>query len=319
MTAPTIISLIHYGTIATITAATGLAVGVSQGLTANVTLAAIDRQPASKGELTRSNLLSLALIETAALLSLIFAMLLFFKAPANYYAAVAEIGIGLALTIPGVMIGIASSMPAREAMIAIARQPFLSKKITNFMVLAQSLIQTPLIFGFIISLLIKSQLDSIDSMPDALRLIASGLCIAVASIGPAWGAGYFTHIACRSIGMNRAAYGKIFSFTIISQAIIETPVIFASIVSFWLAQSSAAGLNVIQASMYLAIAGVMAIGTFGAGLSSGKTAAAACNQIALNPQNYGILSRTSLIAQGLIDTSAIYAFIIAFIILLARF
>ena len=168
--------------------------------------------------------------------------------------------------------------------------------------------------------MIRNQLDTTTTIQDALRLIASGLCIAIASIGPAIGGGNFTASACRSVGLNQGAYGKIFSFTILSQAIIETPVIFASIISLWLVTGvNTTNTGSLHGLLYLAIAGVMAIGTIGPGLSSGKTAAPACAQIAHDPQHYNVVSRTSLIAQGLIDTSAIYAFIIALFLLLARF
>ncbi len=313
------IMLLHYGTIGAIVALSGLGVSIGQGFAGQAVVASLNRQPSAGTDIARGNLLALAFIETAAILSLIIAMLLFFKVPTTLYAALAQLGIAFALAIPGFTIGIIASMPARQAVISIARQPFLSKKITNLMILAQSLLQTPLIFSFIISLLIRNQLDSITTASQSLRLIASGLCIGIASIGPAIGGGTFTAAACRAVGINKSAYGRIFSFAILSQAIIETPVIFASIISFWLATVVVPASGIIgHGILYLAIAFVMAIGTVGAGISSGRTAASACEQIAFNPEHYSIVSRTSLIAQGLIDTSAIYAFIIALFLLLVR-
>lgn len=61
----------------------------------------------------------------------------------------------------------------------------------------------------------------------------------------------------------------------------------------------------------LAASITMGLGTFMTGISSGNTAAAAARQIAHNPSNYNVLSKTSIFAQGIIDTSAIYALIIA--------
>ena len=62
---------------------------------------------------------------------------------------------------------------------------------------------------------------------------------------------------------------------------------------------------------YLAFALTIGFGTFGAGISSGRSAAAAAIQIAYNPQAYNLLARSSMMAQGLIDTCAVYAFIIS--------
>ena len=180
------------------------------------------------------------------------------------------------------------------------------------MLLAQSLIQTPLIFGFIIALIIRAKLPHVTTVAQALALIGSGLAIGLGCIGPAFGGGNFTKTACESIGINRHAYPRIFSFTIISQAIIETPVIFASIIAFFLT-TKALYLpdNALIGLCYLIFALTIGLGTFGPGISSGRSAAAAARQIAHNVQSYSMVARSSMMAQGLIDTCAVYAFIIA--------
>lgn len=310
-------SLIHYSVISIISALTGMGVGIGQGITTYSALKAIDRQPAAQPEISKSLILALAIIETAAIIGLIFIMILFFKETTDLNKSIAQIGIAFALGIPGFVIGIACALPACAALNSIARQPFLSRKITNAMLLTQSVIQTPLIFGFLVAIVINYKLTFVDSLAQALSLVASGLCIGIASIGPAIGLGYFTYTAANSLGKNSEAYNKILSFTFISQAIIETPVIFAAIISFWIAQTYIDPTRGIATGILcIASAIVMGIGTFGPGISSGRTAAAACAYIALKPQLYTVLSRTSMIIQGLIDTAAIYAFIIALVILL---
>lgn len=304
--------IIQNGVIAFTMAITALGVGIGQGLTGNATQEALNRQPAARSEIARSNLLALALIETAALLVLLISLLLLFKKTVNLYGALAQLGIAFALGIPGLLIGIVSAMPAQAAAISISRQPFFAKKIVNLMLLTQSLLQTPLVFGFIVALLIYNKIDTVQTLSDAARCIGAGLCIGLGSIGPAIGVGRFTHTACKSIGVNPAGYKSIFTFTIMSQAIIETPIIFASIISFWLVTAPPA----IPSILYFAAAFVMAVGTFSPGLASSKTAEAACEQIAHNPALIGMLSRTSLVIQAFIDTSAVYAFIIALFILI---
>ena len=305
-------SLIHFLTIAISTVCAALGVSIGQGYTSQAAFDAINRQPAAQPDISRTTLIAFALIETSAILGLLISFLLFFKAPINPYSAIAEIGMGVAIAIPGLVIGFASSMPAYEALGAIARQPFLAKKISNFMLLTQSLIQTPLIFGFIIALVIRAKLGSVTTLSQALTLIGGGVAIGLGCIGPAFGGGLFTKMACKSVGINRNAYPRLFTFTFISQAIIETPVIFASIISFFLTTKA---LNVADHPLvgfaYLAFAATIGFGTFGAGISSGRSAAAAAQQIAYNPQAYNLLSRSSLMAQGLIDTCAVYAFIIS--------
>ena len=309
---------IHFFTIALCSASSALGVSLGQGMAARASFDAINRQPAARPEITRTTLLALALVETGAILGLLVAFLLFFGSEPTFAQALAELGIGIAVGIPGLIIGYASSLPAYEATNAIARQPFLAKKISNMMLLMQSLIQTPLIFGFIIALTIKAMLPSVTTVSQGLALLGSGIAIGIGAIGPALGSGYFTSIACRSVGRNRFAYSKLFIFTFISQAIVETPVIFAAIISLFLTTKALSLANhSILGYAYMAFGATIAFGTLGAGISSGRSAASAATQIALNPQSYSTLSRASMMAQGLIDTCAIYAFIISLWLLLA--
>lgn len=310
--------LIHYFMTAFCTMTSGISVALGQAFTSKAAFDGINRQPTAKDDISRASLLSLALIETAAIIGLLGSILLIFQSTPNIYSAIGQIGFAVALSIPGLVLGFAASKPSQAAILAIARQPLFSKKIMNLMLLTQSLIQTPLAFGFIIALIIKSNLDTVNSLPQALILLASGISIGFGCVGPALGVGNFTQASCQSAGINKSAYARILSFTIISQAIIETPVIFATIISFLILRT----VNIIQpdnlplAIIYLVVSILMAIGTFAPGLSSGKTAASACKQIAYDPNIYSSISRTSMIAQGLIDTLAIYAFIVALFLIL---
>ena len=60
----------------------------------------------------------------------------------------------------------------------------------------------------------------------------------------------------------------------------------------------------------------MGLGTLGPGISSGRTAAAACKEIARDPELYSSLARSSIFAQGIIDTAAIYVLLASALIIL---
>ena len=60
----------------------------------------------------------------------------------------------------------------------------------------------------------------------------------------------------------------------------------------------------------------MGLGTLGPGISSGRTAAAACKEIARDPELYSSLARSSIFAQGIIDTAAIYVLLTSALIIL---
>ncbi len=313
---------IHFVTIALTTAINAIGVGIGQGFASSSALEAINRQPSARNDITKATILGIALIETAAIMGMFISLLLWNSSynPNNIYASLSEIGIAFAICLPGFILGIVSSLPIQAACHSIARQPFFSQEITRFMMISLSLLQTPIIFGFLVSLFIHNQTAEIETLRDSLRLIASGLCIGLGSAGPAIGLAYFAKHACEGIGINRHAYPKLFSFMLISQAIIETPIIFSLIIAISLLflVPSLKQENIVDGIALLAAGLCTGLGTIGPGISSGRTAMAAATQIARNPDIHGPLSRVSMFAQGLIETAAIYAVLISFLLLAFR-
>ncbi|MGB8367223.1 MAG: hypothetical protein WCD44_02585 [Candidatus Babeliales bacterium] len=315
------IAFIHYTAIALIVGINSIGVGLGEGFSSITALESISRQPNARPHIIRTAIIGMALIETAAIMGLLIAFLLLFGIQPElqtWYSSLAEIGIALAICLVGFVIGIVSAWPVQAACQAITRQPFFSQRILGFMVMTQALIQTPLVAALIIALFIKIQLPDIVTISDSCRLIASGLTIGLGSIGPAIGLALFAKTAVNGLGINRAAYNKLFSFTLISEAIIETPVIFSLVVAIILLfivpkpQTD----NTVASIAFLAAGLCTGIGTLGPGISSGKTAAAACKQIAHNPKMHSTLSRFSIFAQGLIETCAIYAILISLMLIL---
>ncbi len=307
------------GIIASLTiTATAIGVGISQGLTNRAAFKAIDIQPSAKNEISRLALLSSALIETAALLGAFVAALLLLDTaqPADlFYSELAKIGIAIAMVGAGFIVGLVSAWPAQEACMTTARQPFHAARIFNFTLIVLSVIQTPLILAFIVALFIKGQAVYATTLAQSLRLIGAGAAIGFGCLGPAIGLSYFARTACRGIGINRNASPQILTFTFISQAIIESPVIFAMVVSLVLLLTKQSMNNEVTGIALLAAGMATGLGTLGPGISSGRTAAAACHQIALNPEHYNSLSRTSIFAQSIIDTAAIYVLLVSLLII----
>ncbi len=309
---------LHFGTIALTVGINSIGVGLGEGLTSRAALKAIDQQPSAQNDIARVAILGTALIETSAIMGVTIAFFLLLSDPCKPHscaANIAEVGIALSICLSGFVIGIASSFPSREACLAIARQPFFADKILRFMLITQSIIQTPIIFGFIIAMFIRSQAAHIETIPQSLMLIAAGLCIGLGSVGPAIGLAIFAKNACRGIGMNRKAYNTLMSFTFISQAIIETPIIFALTIALMFIFYPTKP-TLLASIAWLAAAFCMGIGTLGPGIASGRTAASAAHQIALHPEQYSAISKVSMFSQGLIDTCAIYTFLISILLIL---
>ncbi len=315
-----IAAAIHYASIALIITSTVISSALGQGRCAKAVLESINIQPAAAGEIARLMLFGMGLIETATVLCFTFiCMILVGDTRTVSYttaSALADIGIACALAIPSFLTGFVAALPAYEAMRALARQPFFAPSINRFMLIGQSLMQTPVVFGLIIAFLIKNSSTASMDILNGVRLLAAGLTFGLGSVGPLIGLGTLAVAACRQLGINRHAYGKLFTLMLIGNATIEAPMFFAIIITMFMIGDASLAASPLKAICLVAGACCMGLGSLGAGINSGRIAATAATQVGKNPTLYGSVSRVSLIAQGLIDTSAIYAFLITLMVLL---
>ncbi|MDR3647417.1 MAG: hypothetical protein P4L22_07780 [Candidatus Babeliales bacterium] len=293
-----------------------LGVAFGNSISAIAAIRATYIQPRANKEILKASLLGIVLSETSAIIGFVMAIILLGSQQSSIYSEYviySKLGIFFALCIPGFTIGLVSSLPVKYACMSIARQPFFSSKILNLMFLTLTFIQSPIIFGFIISLIINFKASSITTVADSIRMISAGLSLGIGSIGPSIGLALFAKSACHAIGINRNSYNKIFTFCFVSEALLETPIVFALITSLLLVSSTA--ISPLACVGMLASALCVGISNIFPGISSGRIAAAACQEIALNPNNYSLVSRTSLIAQGLIDSLAVYGWLISLMLI----
>lgn len=74
------------------------------------------------------------------------------------------------------------------------------------------------------------------------------------------------------------------------------------------------GIHYVKAAAYLGAAFCMGIGTIGPALGQGIVGAKACEGIAKSPEYAQKIQLNMLLAMGLIETGAIYALIIAVVL-----
>jgi len=316
------VELFHIISIALPISLAALGAGIGQGLIGIQAIQAINLQPRAISEIRKISVVGLSLTETSAILGLVISilMLLNSQAPTTdcYYASLGRIGIGLAIGLTGIAAGIASSFPAQAACLSTARQPFFSNKILQLMLITQTIIMTPNIFGFIIALLINTKITDISNLNEGLQMLSAGLVMGLGSIGPCIGLSLFAQAACTAIGANRKSYGKVLTFAFICQAIIETPIIFSFLISLLIFYVKVLpGASFIKGITFITSACCMGLSTIGTGISAGKTGSSACLQIGNKPNSSAKISQVGLLSLAMIDTFAIFGFIIATMLLYA--
>lgn len=311
-------TILNYATIVTTVVFSSMGVAIGGTIASLAAIKAMYIQPKAKTDIYKASVLGMALTETAGIIGLVVTMLLLMTRDAQVvdrlYWSISNLGIAFAIGITGFTIGLVSAFPVKYSCLAIARQPFFATKILNLMMLTLSFIQTPIIFAFIISLLINYQAPYAGHMVDSMRYLGAGLCIGLGSIGAAVGLAIYSKAACQAVGINRESYSKVITFTFISEALIETPVVFALVTSLLLitgasTTSLTAGIAMLCAALCTGVSNIAP------GISSGRTAGSACEQIAKKTENFSIISGTSIIAQGFIDSFTIYGWLISLLLI----
>ncbi|OGB86114.1 hypothetical protein A3J41_02975 [candidate division TM6 bacterium RIFCSPHIGHO2_12_FULL_38_8] len=296
-----------------------LGTGIGQGLIGTQALQSMQKQPSAAESLAKLCIIATAVSETAAILCLVISILLLSDTQTINlsWSLYGVTGMVIAVGISGFCAGIASSFPAIAASKSLARQPFAQTKILNIMLITQTLIMTPNVFGFLIALLIKGKMPQTESFTQALQLLSSGLSIGLGCIGPSIGLSLFAYQACHAVGVNKKAYGKILTFTFICEAIIETPVIFALLIGLLILNSTIHPESFMQGWQFLGAALCIGLSTISPGINSGRTGKAACLAMALAPESYQNLSKITMLALAMIDSFAIYGLLISIVLIVA--
>jgi F0F1-type ATP synthase membrane subunit c/vacuolar-type H+-ATPase subunit K len=307
-------ALLHYTGLGLTLAITTIGVALGQSRISSATSNALYTQPTAAKEISKLSIMSMAFCETALFLTLtiIFGSL-FNNEQITLSMSIGSLLLILCMGIVAATGGYLSSYPAQGALEAICRQPFFSGNINILMLITTLFIQTPVLFGFLLSISIAANAPLAHGL-ELTPLIAAAIAFGIGCVGPLIGLAQYGYEACKSIGLKRHLYKNVFSFTILCQAMIEAPIIFVTVLSFLLLGTSTNGTLV--RAVALSTAGiVMAIGTLIPGIVSGKLTTRAIKHMVANPEQLAEISRASFIAQVFIDTLPLHCLILSLILL----
>jgi F0F1-type ATP synthase membrane subunit c/vacuolar-type H+-ATPase subunit K len=286
-----------------------IGVAIGQGRASKSSLIATNIQPSSSHEIFTALVVGLAFIETSAVLGLAITIISL-NTNINMGGSLALI----ILALIGFFVGINSATPLEKGFLAISKQPFMTKNITNLIYIGLSFLLTPAIFAFILMLIIKNKGNS--SINEQLKLISCSISILLGSMGGIWAIANFNGQACTMTGYNRHAFKKIFNFTFISQTMIETPILLSFIVSLIIISIDITSLP--QAVTVVAAGICTGTCALFSGYASGNVALKGVENLGKKPELAAQISKITVLGQGFLDTFAIYGLIISLLILILK-
>jgi len=202
-----IIACIHYASAILTIVLPALGVTYAQAQIGKTASRMINEQPEAANALRKVFLISTVVVEATITIALIITLLFCFRVPHDLPEVIANCGVLLAVGFTGMCIGFYSAEPAKNAILGLAREPFEDGRATNLALITLTIMQTPTIFGFVISWLIFSQ-SVHASWSLALSLLASGIALGLGAFGPLRGQRMFASEACSCIGINKHAFSS---------------------------------------------------------------------------------------------------------------
>jgi len=301
-----VVVVFHYLIVALMVIGPAIGFACGQRLAAQAIVEALDLQPKAGSSLFRSFILGTALNETTAIIGLIMGIILFRVEEITSASVFAELGIWFAMGFPGLLVGFLAAYPQRAAIFAIARQPHRAPRIISMMMILMSMMQMSVILGLVIGFFVYGKIVPDMTIAAGIQMCAAGCTFGLSAVGPLLGMSHFTEMACAATGQYPLAHTQLLSFSFLSQALIETPLFLALVISMLIVYSSESGIIPLCAAAL-----TMILVTFGPGIASGMIAHVACRNIGERPEHAGLFSYTSLVCQAIIDASVIYGLIVA--------
>lgn len=147
----------------------------------------------------------------------------------------------------------------------------------------------------------------------------AGFSMGFGAIGAAIGEGYAAAKANEAISENPTYSGDIVKMMLVGQAIAETAAIFALVIAVLLLFAAGGEISMITAAGLLAAGLSMGLGAIGSGVGSGFPAGQACAGLARQPALSRNLTTTMLIGAAVSQTPAIFAMVVAFMLMFLNF
>lgn len=161
--------------------------------------------------------------------------------------------------------------------------------------------------------------DDIATWVKMAALCGGGLAMGFGAIGAAIGEGYTAAQANAAIARNPKQSGEIFKSMLVGQAVAESASIFALVVAMLLLFGSFNTSSYITAVVVLSAGLCMGLGAIGSGIGAGFPAGSACTGMMRQPAVSSRLTTNMLIGSAVCQTPAIFALVVAFILLFTDF
>lgn len=301
----------------------GLGAAIGMGLVSAHASEGMMRQPASGGHLLRVMLIGQAISSDPPIFALVIGLIILFVpapplAASGAALALAALGAGICSGLGCLGSGLGCGWPAKAACEATARNPRQASRISQIMIISQAMTQSPSILATVVSLLLLFVgAGRGESMWGVAGIsLGCGLAMGFGGLGPGIGSGLAGRGAVLGAGAWPHSYAVTLRSMLLGQAMVQTPSIFAILVALiMLVNMPESKPGIIEFAKAFGAGLAVGVGGLGPGIGAGFAGDTGGAAVAKNPRISGVVMRTLLIGLAVAQSTAIYALIIALLIL----
>ena len=229
-------------------------------------------------------------------------------------------GGGMAMGFGAIGAAIGEGYTAAQANLALSNNVRDSGKIVKSMLVGQAVAESASIFALVVAILLLFMDVPVSSLLKAASLLAAGICMGFGAIGAGIGSGIPGGDACLGIARNPEISGKLTTTMLLGSAVCQTPAIFAMVVALVLMfMDFGRGAVHLAWAAHLGAGICMGFGAIGSGIGSGFPAGRACLGMAKQPEASPQLTTNMLIGSAVCQTPAIFAMVVALILMFMNF
>ncbi len=292
--------------------------GIGAGYPGSEAIWGVSRQPETSSQMTTTMLVGQAVCQTPAIFAMVIAFMLIFTDTTGLavwpYSA-CLLGAGISMGFGAIGSGWGGGATGGAACRGYARQPNSRGSLMTLMLVGQAVAQTPAIFALLVAIMLINIGPETGNLMVTMAMLGAGISMGLGAIGSGLGNGVNAEAACDAVSAEPVLSRPMMTFMLVGQAVGQTPVIFALLVSFILIfkfMTFTAAFTLASAVGLLSAGIAMGFGAIGPGYGNGLTGASACRALANHPEEQGLFMRTMLVAQAVSQSTAIYALVVAF-------
>ena len=233
--------------------------------------------------------------------------------------AAGYLGVGLGMGLGAIGSGVGQGYAAGETVQSINRQPGEQGNLIKHMLIGQAVAETPGVFALMVSIFLLARVgDAPNLVSQAVAFVGAGLTIGMGAIGAGTMSGYVAGKATRGIGLQPESSGGMTLNMLLGQAMCQSPLMFALVVSLLLAFFEAQGLAstemIIQSCALSGAAVSMAFGAVGPTTGIGFAGGSWCESFSRHTDQNSLMRRTFLIGAAVTESTGIYAFVVCLLL-----